>query len=144
MKKFISILVIIFSLILFTPVFADITEIELKQFGQKIFDIHARKAKDEYLALIHPDCPAPIPEAIEWTFSSRWLKNEDHDIRIKDVSESYDMSQLNFKVKPEAALEFQTWMISESNTKEELVTGFPVAKYKGELKVLDYPCFEPK
>ncbi len=123
---------------------SNISEIELKAFGQKIFDIYSRQAKDEYLALIHPDCPAPLPEAIESAFSSKWLANEAHDIRVKTVEEQYDMSQLSFKVKPQAALEFQTWTAGAGQLKEELVTGVPVAKYKGNLKVLEYPCFEPK
>ena len=146
MKNYLSLLAVMcgFLFVSIPQAFAEISEAELKAFGQKLYDIHARQAKEEYLELIHPDCPAPISEAIEWTFSSKWLKNEEHDIRIKDVNDAYDMKQLDFKVKPEAALEFQTWTMSETKTKEELVTGFPIAKHKGGLRVIDYPCFEPK
>ena len=51
------------------------------------------------------------------------------------------MSQVSFQVEPAATLEFQTLTTGEGGQRE-LVTFIAVAKYKGKLKVIDYPCFK--
>ncbi len=126
------------------PAQAAISTDELSAFGKKIYDIHARQAKAEYLELLHPQCPAPVMEKLNHDFSDLWLKDEPHDIRLKTVADTYDLTVLDFKVMPEAVIEIQTWIKPEGQDKTELVTGYGVTKYQGIMRIIDYPCFEPK
>jgi len=123
---------------------AQIPEQELKAFADKIYDIHARQAKEEFTDLVHPDCPPPVAARLDHMFSKKWLKDEAHDIRLKEVGDMFDLEKLNFHVAPEAAIEFQTWTQQQGRDNIELVTGFAVARHQDGLRLLPYPCFEPK
>lgn len=118
-------------------------EKELKAFGDVIFDVHHTQDLPRYMSLLHPDCPLPDPLRLKHNFSSKWLDDKPYDIRLKLPQEVYDFSQLEFQVDPQAVLEFQVWTDDQTEGEIELVTGFGVAMYKGTLKIVDYPCFQP-
>lgn len=146
MKKF---TLFIFTLTLavpqiFAPAQAAISTDELTAFGEKIYDIHVRQEVGEFLELLHPQCPAPVMARVNYNFSKKWLADEPHDIRLKTVSEVYDLTVLDFKVMPEAVIEIQTWTQPEGRDKIELVTSYAVTKHQGSLRLIEYPCFEPK
>ncbi len=123
---------------------AEISESELKAFGEQIVALQAKQDQKGYLKLIHPKCPLPGKERLKWSFSSQWLTDKPYDIRFPNLTDSYDMTQLDFKVEPEAAIEIQIWTKDASGEVIELVTGVPVAKHKNQIKIVDYPCFQPK
>lgn len=137
-------LFIIASILLNWNAITHASDDELIAFGETLVDIHARQAKDEYLKLIHPDCPAPIPEALDSTFSNKWLTDQPYQIRIKSVEDTFDLNILAFQVKPEFSLEIQVWFKEVGKVKAELSTVFPIAKFNDQLKIVDYPCFDVK
>ena len=102
-----------------------------------------------YKLLIHPDCP--VDEAkITNVVSEAWTDR--YQVRLKNVNESYDKSQIKFLVTPEMVLEFQI-KIKITNpvrikamggvTESELIKLFPLSRYKGTLKILEWPCYRP-
>lgn len=137
-------LFVIASIFLNWNAIAAASEAELIAFGENLVDIHARQAKDEYLELIHPDCPAPASEALDSTFSSKWLADQPYDIRVKSVADTFDLNILAFQVSPEFSLEIQVWFKEVGKDKAELSTVFPIAKYNDQFRIVDYPCFDVK
>lgn len=121
-----------------------LSESQLNRFADLVFKIHQNQNRAGYLKLIHPDCPAPMTEALDYNFSVKWLDNKDFDIRVKSVEEVYDFSQLDFTVIPQAVLEYQVWTQHRDGSTIELVTGVAVALHEGDLRIIDYPCFTPK
>ncbi len=145
MKKIILFLAFCVSAFSFSSVVhAEISQSELKAFAEKVVALQAKQDQKGYLKLIHPECPLPGKERLKWSFSSKWLTDKPYDIRFPNVTDSYDMTQLTFDVEPEAAIEIQVWTMDSKGETIELVTGFPVAKHKNTLKIVDYPCFQPK
>ena len=145
MKKYLLFLAFCVSSLSYVSVAnAEISESELKAFAEKVIALQAKQDQKGYLKLIHPQCPLPGKERLKWSFSSKWLTDKPYDIRFPNVTDSYDMTQLVFKVEPEAAIEIQIWTEDASGETIELVTGVPVAKHKNQIKIIDYPCFEPK
>lgn len=117
---------------------------ELDVFAEKIVDIYVNGGEEEYRKLLHPDCPEPIAEKLKHDFSTKWIKGEG-EYRIVPFNDRYDTDVLEFKVEPyPQALEFQYWTIDAEGEKIELVTGFPLSLHETGLKIIDYPCFEPK
>ena len=131
------------SMFLSFPALAQGNEADLYAFSKKIIEVFSSGDKEAYMDILHPQCPAPNPDRLAWQLSSRWQKDR-VDSRIKKLAEAYDREQLDFIVEPQYALEFQVWILRSDGREIELVTGYPIALHDGEMKILDYPCFEPK
>jgi hypothetical protein len=140
-------------LIFFLPTIgfaAPVMTPEYNELVAKITSALIRQDVVAYKLLIHPDCP--IDEAkIKNVVSEAWTDR--YQVRLKNVNESYDKSQIKFLVTPEMVLEFQV-KIKITNpirikamggaTETELIKLFPISRYKGAFKILDWPCFTSK
>lgn len=135
--------IVLFNLIPNTAEADYISEEELSKFAAVLFEIHSTQDEDAYLRLSHPMCP-DLPEwRIKASIEDKWIKKDTNRISFKKPSDIFDFDVLNFKVKPEAVIEFQV-MTQGTDQQIELVTVYPVAKYNQEIKFIEYPCFEPK
>ena len=108
---------------------------------QQILAAHQKSNEKLFRKLIHPKCPvddAKIRSNLMIPWTSRY------QVRDKKVEESFDLTKINFHVKPEAVLEYQVWTKTVQGPEIELIKAFPIARYRGKWKILEYPCFEPR
>ncbi len=115
---------------------------DLDAFAKKVIEVFASGEESQYMSILHPNCPTPNPARLNWQLSKKWQADK-AQYSIANLAKAYDREQLTFVVEPEYALNFQVWTIGKGE-EIELVTGYPVASHEGELKIIDYPCFEPK
>lgn len=118
-------------------------KVEMTILADKIIEAFSEGDREAYLSLLHESCPPPIEQKLESDLSMKWIP-EGVQIRLNPVEKNFDLDQLSFKVEPVAAIEIQVWTVQPDGSKIELVTGYPLG-YEGEaLRLLDYPCFQPK
>jgi hypothetical protein len=117
-------------------------------FSEKIAGIFQLGNVSEYKNLIHSKCPIDEAKLSDVT-KNLWTKR--YQVRLKKVTESFDLSRIKFKVIPEYDLEFQVWTkitdpmqlkMLKGVTEIELTKVFPVAKEESLLKIIEWPCFD--
>lgn len=117
-------------------------------FSDRIASVLQLGNQNEYKKLIHSKCPIDEAKLLDVT-KNLWTKR--YLVRLKKVTESFDLSRIKFKVLPEYVLEFQVWTkitdpmrikMMNGATEIELTKVFPVGKEESSLKIIEWPCFD--